>query len=81
VENALAQQGAIPGCPVTIGGVTFDWEPTTPAGIDLLMHERGRDPRLEQSDRIGAAERKAAKIARRIPSADEQNESVAEEQS
>ncbi|MBB4904631.1 GTPase ObgE [Actinophytocola algeriensis] len=68
VEKVLADRGAKPGCPVTIGGVTFDWEPTTPAGIDVLMHNRGSDPRLERNDRIGAAERKAAKIARRTPS-------------
>lgn len=68
VEDALARQGAKPGCPVTIGNMTFDWEPTTPAGIDMVMHDRGNDPRLERNDRIGAAERKAAKIARRVPS-------------
>ena len=32
VEEALAEAGAVPGCPVTIGDVTFDWEPSTPAG-------------------------------------------------
>jgi GTP-binding protein len=67
VEQVLAQRGAMPGCPVTIGGVTFDWEPSTPAGIDMVLHNRGRDHRLEQSDRVGAAERRAAKIARRTP--------------
>jgi len=67
VEQVLAERGAQPGCPVTIGGVTFDWEPSTPAGIDMVMHNRGADPRLERSDRIGAAERKSAKIARRTP--------------
>jgi len=67
VEEALAKAGAKPGCPVTIGDVTFDWEPSTPAGIAVLMHERGEDPRLEQNARIGAAERKAAKQARRAP--------------
>ncbi|HET9139370.1 GTPase ObgE [Actinophytocola sp.] len=65
VEDALAGLGAKPGCPVTIGPVTFDWEPSTPAGIALLMHQRGSDPRLEQSERTTAAERKAAKRARR----------------
>jgi GTP-binding protein len=84
VERVLAERGAKPGCPVTIGGVTFDWEPSTPAGLDLLMHERGTDPRLERNERIGAAERKAAKIARRAPSTEEQpepeNESEAERQ-
>ncbi|MCA1655765.1 MAG: GTPase ObgE [Pseudonocardiaceae bacterium] len=74
VEQTLAERGAKPGCPVTIGGVTFDWEPSTPAGIDLLMHERGHDPRLERNARVGAAERKAAKIARRTPSADRETD-------
>ena len=70
VEKVLAGRGARPGCPVTIGGVTFDWEPTTPAGIEVVLQERGRDPRLERTDRIGASERKAAKIARRVPTED-----------
>ncbi|MEJ3652725.1 GTPase ObgE [Actinomycetes bacterium KLBMP 9759] len=65
VEDALARAGAQPGCPVTIGDVTFDWEPSTPAGIAAVMSGRGTDRRLEQSDRVGAAERKAAKIDRR----------------
>jgi GTP-binding protein len=65
VEEALAGKGARPGCPVTIGAVTFDWEPSTPAGIAMTMHGRGTDPRLSQSQRVGAAERKAAKRARR----------------
>jgi GTP-binding protein len=65
VEEALAKLGAEPGCPVTIGDVTFDWEPSTPAGIAMLMHKRGHDPRLDQNLRITAAERKAAKRARR----------------
>jgi GTP-binding protein len=71
VEEALAGHGAQPGCPVTIGDVTFDWEPSTPAGIAMLMHQRGSDPRLDQSERVSAAERKAAKRARRTPGADE----------
>ncbi|OLR95354.1 GTPase ObgE [Actinokineospora bangkokensis] len=65
VEDALAKAGAVPGCPVTVGDVTFDWEPSTPAGIATVMHGRGSDPRLDTHERIGAAERKAAKQARR----------------
>ncbi|OLF08802.1 GTPase ObgE [Actinophytocola xinjiangensis] len=65
VEQALANHGAKPGCPVTIGDVTFDWEPSTPAGTNILLYERGEDPRLDRNDRVGAAERKAAKRARR----------------
>ncbi|EWC61909.1 GTP-binding protein Obg [Actinokineospora spheciospongiae] len=71
VEDALAKAGAVPGCPVTIGGVTFDWEPSTPAGIAMLMHNRGSDPRLDLNERVGASERKAAKIARRTRTDDE----------
>lgn len=65
VEDELVRLGAQPGCEVTIGAMTFDWEPTTPAGVDVPMSGRGSDPRLEGSDRIGAAERKAARRARR----------------
>ncbi|PPK69067.1 GTPase ObgE [Actinokineospora auranticolor] len=65
VEEALAKQGAVPGCPVTIGGVTFDWEPSTPAGIAVMMQTRGNDPRLDRNERIGASERKVAKLSRR----------------
>jgi GTPase len=65
VEEALAGLGAQPGCPVTIGGITFDWEPSTPAGVAVLMHQRGGDPRLDQNLRTTASERKAAKRARR----------------
>jgi len=71
VEEALAKAGARPGCPVTIGTITFDWEPSTPAGVAMMMHGRGSDPRLNQVDRAGADERKAAKIARRTPSAED----------
>ncbi|MGH3438389.1 MAG: GTPase ObgE [Sciscionella sp.] len=65
VEDALAKAGAQPGDAVTIGGVTFDWEPSTPAGIAMTMHGRGSDPRLEPDGRIGAAERKVAHRVRR----------------
>ncbi|HEY7597415.1 MAG TPA: GTPase ObgE [Actinophytocola sp.] len=65
VEQALAEAGAEPGCPVTIGDVTFDWEPSTPAGYATQLYERGEDPRLERNDRVGAADRRAAKRARR----------------
>jgi GTP-binding protein len=72
VEDALAKAGAEEGDAVTIGGVTFDFEPTLPAGT-LTAEEtaglggRGTDNRLETSDRVGAAERLAAKKARRVP--------------
>ena len=60
VEDELLQLGARPGCAVTIGDMTFDWEPQTPAGVDLQMSGRGTDTRLEQTDRVGADERKRA---------------------
>jgi GTPase len=72
VEDALAEAGAQPGCPVTIGDVTFDWEPSTPSGVAVMMSGRGTDRRLEQSNRISAAERKAAKAERRRPHTDEE---------
>jgi GTPase len=65
VEDQLVRLGARPGCAVTIGDVTFDWEPQTPSGIDALMTRRGADPRLENNDRIGADERKALRKQRR----------------
>jgi GTPase len=74
VEEALAGLGAEPGCPVTIGHITFDWEPSTPAGVAVMLTQRGTDPRLDQSHRVTAAERKAAKRARRGLDADQEEE-------
>jgi GTP-binding protein len=65
VEDALARAGATPGAAVTIGEMTFDWEPSTPAGAMVALGHRGTDPRLARSTRPGAAERKTAKQARR----------------
>jgi GTPase len=70
VEDALAKAGATAGCPVTIGDVTFEWEPSTPAGIAAMMTGRGTDVRLEQSDRVPAHIRKAARNDRRVPRTD-----------
>jgi GTP-binding protein len=67
VEDELLRLGARPGCAVTIGEMTFDWEPQTPAGVDVPMSGRGTDARLEQTDRVSAAERKAARRERRTP--------------
>jgi GTP-binding protein len=63
VERALAQAGATPGCEVTIGGVTFDWEPTEMEEFASGM--RGQDARFEKDDRVGAAERRLQKDLRR----------------
>lgn len=65
VEDELVKQGAEPGAPVTIGDVTFEWEPQITAGIDRVPTGRGTDIRLEQNDRISAAERKHASRVRR----------------
>jgi GTP-binding protein len=63
VEKALAAAGATPGCEVTIGDVTFDWEPTELEEFASGM--RGQDARFENDDRIGAAERRLQKDLRR----------------
>jgi GTP-binding protein len=67
VEDELVRLGAEPGCEVTIGEMTFDWEPTTPTGAAAIMSRRGSDERLERNERISAAERKAARRERREP--------------
>jgi GTP-binding protein len=72
VEEALAKAGAVAGDAVTIGGVTFDWEPQLPAGT-LTVEEsaglggRGTDRRIDAPHRVRAEERLAAKKARRVP--------------
>lgn len=71
VEDELLKLGARPGCAVTIGDMTFDWEPQTPAGVDVHLSGRGTDIRLEQSERVSADERKAARKARRESPDDE----------
>ncbi len=66
VEDALAKQGAVPGAAVTIGEVTFDWEPSTPAGLAAVtMTHRGTDPRLDQDHRPRASDRKYSRSVRR----------------
>ncbi|HXV92052.1 MAG TPA: GTPase ObgE, partial [Pseudonocardia sp.] len=72
VEEALAGAGAEPGCPVTIGHMTFDWEPSTPAGAAVLLSGRGSDPRLDRTGRTSAAERRAARDERRRHRTDEE---------
>ncbi|HEX4223922.1 MAG TPA: GTPase ObgE [Pseudonocardiaceae bacterium] len=67
VEEKLAKMGAVPGADVTLGGVTFEWEPSTPAGMAVLMSHRGTDPRLERDNRPRASDRKAAKLMRHAP--------------
>ena len=63
VEKALATAGATPGCEVTIGEVSFDWEPTEMEVFASGM--RGQDARFENDTRVGATERRRHKDLRR----------------
>lgn len=65
VEEALYKAGATEGAMVTIGGITFDWEPLQGAGVDPTDSARGTDARLQQRTRRTAEERKRASQARR----------------
>jgi GTP-binding protein len=65
VEAALAAAGAAAGVEVTIGEVSFDWEPTTAAGVAVTRAARGTDVRLDRSTRVGADVRRETKRARR----------------
>jgi GTPase len=70
VETELTRLGAEVGAAVTIGDVTFDFQPVAPGDeVDLMPGRRGTDPRLETSSRPGATTRLAAKRARRVPNA------------
>jgi GTP-binding protein len=72
VEEALAKAGAEPGAPVRIGTREFDWQPTVYAGSDFTPGNRGTDYRLEETPtRATAAERLAARTARRVRPAEE----------
>ncbi|UQU63577.1 GTPase ObgE [Couchioplanes caeruleus] len=69
VEAALAKKGAKAGDPVRIAEQEFDWQPN--AG-EFVSGPRGTDARLEDvTGRASAAERLAARKARRIRSDDE----------
>ncbi|MCG5464917.1 GTPase ObgE [Micromonospora sp. NPDC053740] len=72
VEDKLAKAGAQPGDLVRIGVREFDWQPTLFAGVDFVPGNRGTDVRLEEkSNRASAADRLAARKARRVRSADD----------
>ncbi|APQ54654.1 GTPase ObgE [Corynebacterium pseudotuberculosis] len=60
VEEELFKKGARPGCTVSIGEVSFEWEPTTAAGVEVTMSGRGTDMRLDKNTRMSASERKRA---------------------
>jgi GTP-binding protein len=72
VEKALAEAGAQPGADVTVGDVSFDWEPTALAGVEVHFGHRGTDPRFETTTRVGAHARRESKNARRRREEDEQ---------
>ncbi|AGS35479.1 GTPase CgtA [Corynebacterium maris DSM 45190] len=63
VEDQLRKAGAQEGATVTIGDISFEWEPSL-AG-DPTLASRGSDARLMGTDRASAAERKRASQARR----------------
>jgi len=63
VEKALAEAGAVPGDNVTIGHVSFDWQPTELEQFSSGL--RGQDVRLAQVDRTNADERRLQKDLRR----------------
>ncbi|WFE52268.1 GTPase ObgE [Micromonospora sp. WMMD1155] len=72
VEDKLAKAGAQPGDLVRIGEREFDWQPTLFAGVEFVPGNRGTDIRLEEkSNRASAADRLAARKARRVRSEDE----------
>ena len=63
VEKALAAAGATPGVEVTIGAVSFDWQPSEME--EYATSTRGADVRLEDHSRPGADERRLQKDLRR----------------
>ena len=63
VEEELRRIGAREGDTVTIGDISFDWEPMR--GGDPTLAGRGADARLYDTNRTSAAERKRASQARR----------------
>ena len=46
VEDALRKVGAREGAQVTIGDISFEWEPLTGSGVDPTVAGRGQDARL-----------------------------------
>lgn len=63
VEDMLRKVGAREGDVVTIGDISFNWEPSI--GGDPTMAGRGQDARLGGTTRASAQERKRASQARR----------------
>jgi GTPase len=78
VEEALAKAGAEPGVLVRIGTYEFEWQPAVYAGAAFTPGGRGTDYRLEEtSSRPSAAQRLAARKARRQPSPERAEETEA----
>jgi GTP-binding protein len=81
VEEELTRLGAERGAAVTIGAVTFDFEPASSLADELDAEfrptRRGTDARLERDDRVRADERRAAKRARRQRPEDEDEDADA----
>ncbi|MBM7808113.1 GTP-binding protein [Geodermatophilus bullaregiensis] len=72
VEEELVRLGAQEGDMVVIGDVGFDFVPSLPAGSPIAeetagLGGRGTDSRIDAPHRVRAAERLAAKKARRTP--------------
>jgi GTP-binding protein len=67
VEKELAKHGAVPGVAVTIGDVTFDWEPTVET---VALGPRGGDDRLTESIRLSRTERNQRWSDRRVTDED-----------
>ena len=65
VEAELARQGAEQGDAVTIGTMTFDFEPSSGLAEGYVPSRRGSDERFNTSSRVSAEDRLAAKHARR----------------
>ena len=65
VEEELAKLGAQPGVEVTVGDVSFDWEPTTyDDGAEEAFGPRGSDHRVEGTKRPTRAQRNARAATR-----------------
>ena len=80
VEEGLVRAGAVAGSSVTIGDVSFDWQPTLAAAAAIgdgpLPGPRGTDVRVETNERTSAAERLVAYRSRHGQSTDEEGEAL-----
>ena len=67
VEAQLAKLGAQTGAEVTIGEVTFDWEPTLADAAEAIIGPRGTDGRVAGDTRKTREQRHAEFIERHTP--------------